>query len=803
MITKATKYHIPDPLAKDSEKRSDAYGLNIAKLIAEEWFNGGTITDSCEYGKRRDWIRNNRLFVRGEQDEQPYKDHIARQEGDLEYLNLDWRPLNIAEKFCNIVSNGISDSNYRLDIRAVDKVATKLKKDREDYHKKNMYAQKLFENTKKALGIDLSPKGFVPDDLEELGLYMEIKERPKIEIAEEIMIDYVKKTNDYHNIEEQKNKDLVVNGIAVSRVYTDPNNGVMVEYVDPEYFVHSQVTKNDFGDAYYFGQVSSITINDIKRESDFDEKTLRKIAKSYATANTYQSPRDFMNCPFQDIVDVTVDVLRFAYKSTKNIVYKKSVKKGDRVKVTRKDDNYNPPERNDYGRIDQTLDTWYEGTFVLGTDFIYNYKECENLVRGEQNKVKPPFTVRAVDIYKNKLNSFLQTMRPTIDQMQYIHLKTQHLIAELKPDITEIDPDVLVEFSDGDGGVKRDDLNLALNLLNVKGVSLKKRIDMGEMGIKESSAARTVGSVQGSALGALLNSWQHYYNLLRDLTGINQARDGSQPSDTLVGVNEMQQMASNTATKHIVDAAIYFNKTNAEVISSRLHGIFSYKSASHLRKIYEKAVGTRNLDALEQLKDRNLHDFGFTVEMMPTQEEVKEFKEDLMIAMQEGFIDIEVKQQAQQIFRTNHKLANQYLQYRRRKAIKQKMAEREHEAMLQSQSNAAAAQSSAQSQMQLYQGQAQVDLKKEQGIAQIEVLKQQALQQLKDQENYQNFKYDAYLKKLEGASQMAMKDFLENRKDDRTKLQASQQSKILEQRNNDSGAIDFENDFDLRNFRLR
>lgn len=792
-------YGFPDPLAKDSEKKSDKYGLDIAKAIEQEWFNGKMINDNCEYGQRRDWIRKNRRFVRGEQDVKPYKEHLSRQEGDLEYLNLDWTLLNIGEKFCNIVANGIADNNYRLDIRAIDKVASKLKKDRESYHKRNMYSKELIKSTKELFGLDLSPKSYVPEDNEELALYMEIKERPKIEIAEELCIDFVNKTNNADVIEKLKNKDLVVNGIAVTRIWTDPNDGIKKAYVDPEYFIHSQVTKPDFSDAFYFGYVESLTIGDIQRESDFDEKTLRKIAEMYGTNAGHFSPRSFETCNFSEIIGIPIDVLRFAYKTSKKIVYKKSNYKNG-VKVTKRDDNYDPPERSDYGKIDQVLDTWYEGNFIIGSSsYIYGYQECENLVRGEMNKVKPPYNITVYDIYKNQLRSFLTNMEAPINQMQYIHLKIQHLIAELKPDIINIDLDQLAELGDGEGGSKRNDWREALNLLNVKGVVLTKRVDMGEMGVKEGQAAKPVASSQGSALGALLNSWAHYYNLLRDLTGVNPVRDGSQSQDSLVGVNEMAMLASNTATRHIVEAAINHNKKDAEIISARLHDIFSHKEAVHLKKLYERAVGKHNLDAVESLKNRNLHEFGFTVEMNPTSDEIREFREDLSIAMQEGFIDIEVKQQAQQIFKTNHKLANQYLQYRRRKAIQQRMAEREYEAQLQSQSNAQAAQASAQAQTQSYAVQAQIDVKKAEALARIEMLKELSKHKLQMEENAQEFDYDAYLKKLELASNIQLNVFKEDRKDQRSKEQGTQQSKMIKQRETNGEPIDFKNEFDFDN----
>ena len=295
-----------------------------------------------------------------------------------------------------------------------------------------------------------------------------------------------------------------------------------------------------------------------------------------------------------------------------------------------------------------------------------------------------------------------------------------------------------------------------LNLLNVKGVVIEKAVDMGEMGSQNKQAARPSASPQGSALAALLNSWAHYYNAIRETTGINPARDGSLPADALLGVNQMAQLASNTATQHIVDASIRFNKKLCEVISSRLHNIFRSKSpgAKSLREMYERAVGKQNLDALAPLADRHLHDFGFTVNMVPTQRELKEFSEDLGIALQEGLIDVEVKHEAQRIARTNMKLASQYLFYMRSKRRKELMEERANESKVKSQNDIAAANAARQAEVQAYGIKAQMDLKKESQMAQIEVAKEQALLQIKQPYKEREYQHETFLGAIRRGSKL-------------------------------------------------
>ena len=789
-------YKIPDPLAPDVVKNSNVYGLQMAHFIESEWFNGGIESKGCNFMTRSKWISEKRLFVRAESDPAQDKNLFSRNTGDLDYVNLDWEQLNLAQKFCRKVSNGIQDSGYNLDIRACDAISMKLKQDRANILKTKMYAKPMLERAKQ-LGLpDLTPQGFVPEDEEELNLYMQIKDKPMVEIAEEVMINYVKNTHDYRTIERIKNKDLVEIGLAVGRCFIDKNDGVVIESVDPEHYVHSYVERNNFSDAFYHGVVDTISINDVKRESGFDDATLRKIAKKQSVS-TALFEIDFSQCAMEKLLDMRIHVLRFAYKSAKTMVYKKTTnKKGQVVKISKRDDSFNPKEEMADLKVSKVLDTWYEGNYIVGADEIYGYKECENLERDDLNRAKSPFIVIATNIYKNRLHSFLGDIQPMCKQLQRQHLKIQQLIAELKPDLIQIDLDSLADLGGDDeeeGGESKDEKwQMALNLLITKGVVITQRTDMGEMGMKDGAGARPMGNSQGSALIPLLNTWAHYYNLIDDVTGgVNIS------ADSLVGVSEMQKLAANTATQHIVEAATDFNKKMSELISSRLHSIFKYDNSGYLKRIYENAVGKHNVDALEALSDRSLHEFGFTVEMIPSQKEMDSFMEDLKIALTEGTIDVEDKIEAERIARTNMKLSRQYLIYRRRKRTKQRMEEQSIMAKEKSQNDMASAQAATQAKTQAYAMQKQVDIDAEAKLSSIRLNEYQVKKQIEAPGEQAKFEQEVYLEQMKVSTTMNLNQYKEDAKDKRLDRQSSQNSEMIEQRKKETGPIDFENKFDF------
>lgn len=793
----------PSPYATWDEKVTDEYGLKIGALISSEWFNGSLIGagTSCAFLNRRNYVREKRLFVRGEQDTQRYKDHMARGDNGLELLNLDWSNINLVEKFCRIVSNGISDDNYKLSVECSDRLSVKLKEQKFDEYRKDIYSKKMLQNIKKNFNIDLTPKGFVPEDEEEMQLWSQIKDRPKIEIFEETMIDFVKETSNWSITKAQNDKDIVDLGLVGARIYTDKHNGVTVSYVDPEHYVHSPISKHDFSDKFYEGVVETITLSDLRRESDFTEIELRKIAQTYASVNKSIGVKDFTNCSLMEIIDIRIDVLRFAWKTSKTMVYKKKLRKGRTIKLSKRNDQWKAPKSDDVDTLTKTLDTWFEGNYIIGANAIYGYQECENIVRDKMNKAMSPFVFMATDIYENRPQSFLTKIETIANQMQDISLQIQHHLSQLKPDIIEIDLDMLAELDDGKTGVKRQVWQVALDLLQVKGVVFKKRIDMGDNGgIKEGAAVKPSPTSQGSAIAALLNAWAFKYNIIRDITGVNPARDGSLSADALLGVNQLAQLASNTATKHIVDTSVEFHKKVCEVISTRLHGIFKHKDAAHLKEIYINAVGKHFVDAMEVLADRHLHEFGFTYKMFPTSKELEDFNADLSLGLTEGSITPEVKIEATRIARTNIKLATEYLLYHRRKSIKQKQEEQIMLAQNKSQNDAMAARSKIEAEVQAYEYKKSVDLKYKGKEAQIDIMREQALMKLKEPIENDKFEKEVYLKQIEAASNFNLNKFREDRKDDRTKIQASQQSQIADQRKKDSGPIDFENNFDFANF---
>lgn len=780
----------PDPFAPMEEKIEDDYGLSYAKYISDHWFNGGFITGDCSYRERRAWIRDKRLYARGKQDESRYKNHVARETDDLSYLNLDWRPTNWMGKFVRVVTGGIGEENYGINVSALDRLAGSEREDLRKRMNENMRSRQMLQDAKNLLGIDVTPKGFVPEDDDELKMTIDIKHRPKCEISEEILINYVFKTNNWQNTKAKTDLDLTVGGIGIVKVRTDKRNGIVPQYIDPEFFIHSYVRENDFSDMKYCGHIESTTLGNLQRNSGFNETTLREIAKKYNQGEIGGSYIiNYDTASLNSLLECKIDVLHFTFETAKTKVYKRKNTKHGEVYIE-KDEDYNPPSnRTDYGRVNDVTNTWMEGSYVVGTDYIYDYQEVENMITDESDKALPDYIVRASSMYENKLGSFVDDVESTLDEMHYTALKLQHIIAEIRPNGANIDLDMLAEL---EGKVKGSKMRWQeiLSLFQTKGITFSSRKNLGEEGIKDGSAVTATANGIPANLPHLLQVLQKQYNDIRDITGINPFMDGTQNERALVGVQQFAFLRGNLSTSHIVNASLDITKATAERISARITEIFE---RSQLKSLYSRAVGKENMDVVEALKDRNLHDFGFHIQLKPTKEQIDTLREDLSMALNEGYLSVEDKMETEDLAQINIKMAKEFLKYIRKKRADEKRREEMMMSQAKSQNDIASAQAADQSKVQAEQTLAQIRIWEYREKKKIDAMGQQQMNNVNAPVREENSEHELKKEYLRGQVAMGKTKFMEDEKLRRQNKNNTDHSKMIEQRTLDTSPIDFEN----------
>ena len=774
----------PSQVVSNEEKGTLEYGKQVAQAIEFEWFRQGR-TNGNRYLTNWNNFHNLRLYARGEQSIQKYKDELSIN-GDLSYLNLDWKPVPILSKFVDIVVNGISQKSYDIKAYAQDPQSVKKRTEYASKLYEDMVAKDYIESVKQTLGIDLyqSPDPTtIPESKEELELKMQLSYKQSIEIAEEESISTVFAQNKYDLVRRRLNMDLTVLGIAAAKTSFNTAEGIKVDYVDPAYMVYSYSEDPNFEDIYYVGEVKAITIPELKKEfPHISEKELERIQnmpgnRSYITG-------------WGDYDENTVQVMYFDYKTYHNQVFK--IKQTDQglMKAIEKPDTFNPPENDNFERVSRTIEVLYNGAVVLGTDTLLKWELAENMSRpyADTTKVAMNYAICAPRIYKGRIESVVSKCVGFADMIQITHLKLQQVLSRMVPDGVYLDMDGLAEVDLGNGTNYNpaEALNMYFQTGSIVGRSLTQdgELNHGKVPIQELNSSSGGGKIQ-----SLITTYQYYLQMIRDVTGLNEARDGSTPDkSTLVGLQKLAANASNVATRHIVQSSLYLTLKLAENVSLKVADALRFPLT---RASLQNSISTYNIKTLDEVVDLNLHDFGIFLELEPDEEERAQLEQNIQVALQSGGIDLEDAIDIRQI--KNLKLANQMLKIKRKVKMERDQAAQQANIAAQADAQAQTAERTAMAEVQKQEAVASTKVDIEKAKQEMEMQKMQVAAQIKQAEMERQFQYDMQLKQMDIQVEKNKEQFIEDRKDKRTKIQATQQSEMISQRKNDGLPIDFEN----------
>ena len=364
MIYTNSSSTFPSQVVPDAEKKTYEYGLAVAKAVEDEWFRGdrGTLNGG-RFGTN--WTRFNdlRLYARGEQSVAKYKDELSTN-GDLSYLNLDWKPVAVLSKFVDIVVNGMTDKGYEIKSFATDPFALKERTDFIFNAISDMQSSEEIETLNQITGQNFFSNKQIkelPATEQELELYMQLDYKQSIEIAEEELIENVLSYNKYNEIKKRLAYDLTVLGVSAVKTNFNLANGITVDYVDPANLVYSYTDDPNFEDIYYVGEVKSLSLEEIKKQFPYLTQSELEEIQEYSGNNNYRS--NFYNYDYDRNL---IQVLYFEYKTYKNQVFK--IKQTDQglEKALEKDDSFDPPETDNFNKVHRAIEVLYSGAKILG-----------------------------------------------------------------------------------------------------------------------------------------------------------------------------------------------------------------------------------------------------------------------------------------------------------------------------------------------------------------------------------------------------------------------------------------------------
>ena len=736
----------PSPLATNEEKADIKYGLDYFKAMYYDYSKNSDVY----HRDRKIRYSRNRAYAEGSQDIGKYKDLLDVQ-GDTAYLNIDFTPVSIIPKFVDVIVNGMVNQEYDIKAKSIDPIAAEERLNKKKQMYADMITKDFVEGLEDQTGIPLAPKGFVAKSSEEIDMFMAINYKQNVEIALEKAIEYTLDINDYDEVKRLMIRDLVVLGLCSSKIELSPSRGVIIRHVDPANLITSYSSKPDFKNVRHAGEIYSMTIADLKQQAgdQFSEDDYQKIAKEYAGKNN--NPMTYGDRAYYDNGNETYDYDKFSvnvldaeFITSHSLNYEKKENKFGGFSVNKKASNYKAPKNSKTKRenIGSSVKVVYTGKYIINTDYIFNYGMMENMPRSKSNlsETNLSYIIYQPNLYKMKSKSLVDRMIPFADQIQLAHLKIQHVLAKARPKGAAFEIGSLENVSKGDGGTFTP-LELQEIYDQTGNIYYRRIDDEGNM-----TGAVPISELEngiGRDFGTLINVYNHNLQMIRDVTGINEARDASQPSsEALVGVQKLALLASNNATRDINDAYLNVTKRTSQCISMRMQDLLNYKG---LHNMYSNVIGDTAMHSIDMMKKMSIHEFGITLEVAPSEEERQMMEQNIQVSLAQKELRLEDAIMIRSI--RNIKMANQMLILRRTKYQEEQQAQ----ARQASEQNAMMQQQSAQQAAQLRQQEMQAEVQMEQARIQAKNQAEMQLKQLEFQlkEQFEQSQHERRLREIE------------------------------------------------------
>jgi len=792
--------NFPDPFAHYSKKTSKSYGLKYAQAIEKQW--GHSDDERSLFRRRLKDFETNRDYANGTQDTSIYKqilNSLDPNNGDGTLLNLDWSPVPIVPKFVKIVVNNILSRKPYPNVRAIDPLS-QSEKDRKR-------AEKMFEVKNKQLIESLNMQGVdtgtdtrnIPETPEEAEIFMDTNIKTAAEVAAQVGTNMTLEWNDFdQRVYRRAVTDLVTCGMGVVKRNNDPNYGITEEYIDPAFFFHSYTEDPTFSDLIYAGHVKKISISELKRIAgdELTEEQYEKIAQK--VKNKYQNRADKLSYKYYDeTLDRTtygydefiVEVMSFEFLSTDDMMFEEKESRFGNSNFYYKGFDYSPPKESVYDRKPKSMNiqTVFGGNYIVGTDYMYDYGQKRNIPKNAHDltRARLSYSVIATNLRRMMPKSLVGSVIGFADQLQLSHLKLQQAIAKAKPDGLIVDIEGLENVQLGKGG--------DLQPLDIQDIYEQTgvfyyRSKNPEGGFQNPPVRSLDNSIRN--INELIGIYNHNLRLIRDTTGINEVMDGTSPKgEQLVGVRQQALSAGNNAIYDITNAAIYLYSRICEDIVKCLQIL---PKESVLFKAYERAIGKSNMEVLSSFGDLPMYNFGVKVQTEMDETEKAYLEQNIQIALAQKELDLEDAIAIRQLKDVDQ--AERLLIIRRKKRIRLQQQIAQQNSQMQAQMNQQTAAAASQGKLQELQAQTQSKLAEIQAETQAKAQLMQLEYQLKGQLESIKVQAGQQSKMQDMSFRKNLEDMKEDRKDERVKKQAVEQSKMISQRQGQRGELEDDSD---------
>lgn len=627
----------PTALAPESVKNTNEYGIAAGRAI---------------YAAVKDYVavRNARFlearsYYKGTQSVLPYLDTL-NVDGKNSFINIQFKPRPIVKKFVKVITDGYMLQTERPKVTSINPEVKRRKSERVSLAKFKLSQKDFISGIQNASGVKFEDdSSYLPGSSEEIDFYYNLNDEEREEFLMQMMIKYTFDDNNYREVKRSILRDLQFFGVSMVEDYVDQNNRIVFDHVPAEEAVYSPSKKNDFSDGQYFGRLQRMSVQAFRllKGNKLTEEQIYSIAKTFSNANgniaiDYPWNTAFTSSVMRPYDGAVIDVLRFWYRTVTPITYAEGTDNFGRTVFDLRgniDEKTNP--NKSVGQ--KPIEVGYEGTYVIGTDYIINWGAGKRQIKRDDHleKVRPPFSIYMID-NDGDMNtpSIVEDMISSVIEMDLDILKIQQIKAQQAPNGFIIDIEGLQDIDLGLGQGKLKPLKLREIRMQTGDLYYSSKTESGNGSqlppIRESKADF------GNVLTELINDYNFQLNTIRDYIGVNEFRDGSKVSDrTGVAIAEQQLQTSNTATNHIYEGLISILTNLSRNIGQRIWDSLKYDDAY---SGYKKILGEENMEFISQAEVITSSLYNILIEMDLTDDEKTILNQEIQTSLANGLIEM-------------------------------------------------------------------------------------------------------------------------------------------------------------------
>ena len=718
----------PNLNASPEVKSEDSYGLQYAKALYGRYQYG-----DYSMNDRIARFVENRKYAEGLQSIDKYKDMLDMN-GDTSYLNLDFQSISVIQKFVNLIVGEMINQEFKIQADAIDEGSMKKFEQMKNEIFANLLLKDFSGEMEELTGMGVVDKSKpMPKDEEDADILVDTTLKQAIEIAIETCIDFVLTNNNYETeVKEKVIRDLIVLKFAATREDFNENNDIISKYVDPANLILPFTKDQYFKDLEYVGEVVKMNFHQLRALSSgqFTEDEYVEIAnnlgqKGYQSNLTEENGRYYNNGDSGSYRndDFYVTVVDFEFRSSDKLTYEKKYKTKDSYFLNKKHSSYEPKPRAKGKRevVSKELECFYEGKWIVGTNFIFDYGKQKNMRRPNKNgayssKPKSRYNIVAPGIYDMENKSMVESMIPHDDQMQLAFLKLQQAMIKARPSGVSIDASALEDVMRGSGEDFLDPLEIQ-EIFDQTGNIYYRSENLESGGVNQRPIQELANGLSGTALN-FVAIYNHNLDMIRNITGINEVRDGSTPDKkALPGVQKMAVNMSRNSTRYLNEAYLHLYGRSAEGIALMVQ----VKAIGDGLKGFELALGRASVDIINIIKDIPFAELGIKITPLPDAEEIAYLDSLVQMALSSKEIYLDDALEVRDVAKQNFKKAALLLKRARKEKLESEMAKADAASQSNAQAQAQAAITVEEARMKTAQMQHQFDMEKQEREYQLKM----------------------------------------------------------------------------------